>query len=221
MIVSDTGRWAPVPEWVLRTVSPRALQLYVVLSLRADRDGQSFPSRKTIATEMDCTLRTVDTARDELLAAGALSVDRREARGGHTSSVYTIRRVQSVAGGSAVDCTRGSAVDCTPGTRVSTELENVPSERSRSSAETARGEAQALTCAWWESHDPRPLMRFPAALKIVEHALTRFDASTVAGALRRVGPRITEWKLEDACRAPATNNPGLANILELRAMEHA
>lgn len=91
---SDTGAFALVPEWLLFSdLSDRAVRLYAILSRYADRDGKAWPSRRTLATKLGCSMNTVDRARAELEEAGALHVERRKSdEGDWMSSVYTVVR---------------------------------------------------------------------------------------------------------------------------------
>lgn len=72
---SDTGPFALVPEWVLDDdISDRALRLYCVLARYADRQGVSWPSRRTLASRLRCSVDSVDRAVKELVIAQALDV---------------------------------------------------------------------------------------------------------------------------------------------------
>lgn len=90
---SDTGSFSIAPTWVVDKASPRALQLYMVLGTYADRDGECFPARKTLAARMDCSLDTIDRAVKELIRMKALGVTVRP----DATSVYTLHRVAASA----------------------------------------------------------------------------------------------------------------------------
>lgn len=92
-IRADT-HFAIIPEWLLDAgVSSRAVVVYARLSRFADKDGQAWPSRSTLAGLCNCSADSVDRALQELVAAQALTIRRRHAQdGGWTSSTYLIRR---------------------------------------------------------------------------------------------------------------------------------
>lgn len=81
-------RFAIIDEWVLNLdISDRALRLYAILMRYADKDTQkAFPSRKTLAERLKCSLASVDRASMELVKAGAMSKEQRY----NNSLVYTL-----------------------------------------------------------------------------------------------------------------------------------
>lgn len=79
-------KFSVVPEWVIKAGSARAVHLWSVLQLYANKKGQCFPGRKTIARDMGCSLSTVDRAVDDLCAIGALLVEPRMAPDGDRTS---------------------------------------------------------------------------------------------------------------------------------------
>lgn len=91
---SDTGPFALVPEWVLDAdLSDRAIRLYALLSRYADADGICYPSRRALAERLRCSEDSVDRAKRELVAAGALHVEARFDEEGQRSNLYRIVRV--------------------------------------------------------------------------------------------------------------------------------
>jgi hypothetical protein len=87
-----------VPEWLLDTgISSRAVHLYVLLGRYADRNGESFPSRRTLAERLGCSVDSLDRAKAELIEVGALSVEERF-DAGQRSNLYTILRLPSRTG---------------------------------------------------------------------------------------------------------------------------
>jgi DNA-binding transcriptional MocR family regulator len=97
-----------VPEWVLDEASDRAIHLYVRLTRYANRDGQGWPSRATLAEKMRCSVDTIDRAVKELERVGALQVERRTDPDNpkrHLSSLYTLLVDK---GGSRIGETGGS-----------------------------------------------------------------------------------------------------------------
>lgn len=86
-------RYAIVPEWILDSpdVSHAGVRLYAILARYANGDGEAFPSRKTLADRMRCSLDTIDRTVAELESAGALQVaKRRRTDGGDTSNLYVL-----------------------------------------------------------------------------------------------------------------------------------
>ena len=93
--VSDVGRFAIVPTWLLTSgVSDRAVRLYACLAGQyANYDTkEAFPLRRTLATDLGCSLSSADRAIDELTQIGALLVEQRQAStGDYISNIYRIR----------------------------------------------------------------------------------------------------------------------------------
>ena len=65
------GAWAAVPEAAL-DLSSRAVRLYARLDLAADRNGVASPSRRRLATLLDCSTDSIDRALGELVAVGVI-----------------------------------------------------------------------------------------------------------------------------------------------------
>ena len=104
--IQASDYFAIIPEWLLDApISSNAVRLYAILNRYANSQGRAWPSRKTIATAMKCSTATVDRARDELVAVGALTVIQRTSDAGDpTSNLYVlhIRPVETVEGSSPV-----------------------------------------------------------------------------------------------------------------------
>jgi len=67
-----------IPEWLLYAeVNPRSVVLYGILRRYADKDGRCHPSRKRLAEKLRCTDRTITTLLQELVAVGAVTVEKR------------------------------------------------------------------------------------------------------------------------------------------------
>lgn len=101
---SDTGPFAIVPEWLLVSgASDRAVRLYGILARHADNEsGKTHPSRRTLAGWMSCSVDSVDRARSELEAMGALTAaPRRRDDGSQSSNEYRIARVRPRGVGTA------------------------------------------------------------------------------------------------------------------------
>ena len=84
--------FAIVPEWViLADVSANAVRLYALLNRFANSAGRAWPSRRTLAEMLRTSMATIDRAKDELVSAGALTVEHRTNPAGDPSSnLYTI-----------------------------------------------------------------------------------------------------------------------------------
>lgn len=91
--ITSDRRFAIVDEWVLDLpVSDRAIRLYAVLVRYADHQThKAFPSRRTLAERLRCSMKSVDRAVQELIDAGALSKKQRF----NSSLVFTIHTVSS------------------------------------------------------------------------------------------------------------------------------
>jgi hypothetical protein len=83
-------RYATVPEWILDSkISDRAVRLFGVLNRYAGENRPAWPSRKTLATRLDCSVPSIDRSMRELVELGALTVEeRRRENGSRTSSLY-------------------------------------------------------------------------------------------------------------------------------------
>ena len=90
--ISSSDYFAIVPEYVLfSSVSPNAVRLFAVLNRYANKRGQAWPSRKTMAQLMDVSVATIDRAKDELVELGALTVENRQGPNGDpTTNIYTL-----------------------------------------------------------------------------------------------------------------------------------
>lgn len=91
-VSSQMGPFSIVPEWVLdRGLSPTALKLYIVMARFADwHTGMAFPSRETLAERMGCSLKTVDRAVLEVVAADCV---KKISRGRYASALYQVFQV--------------------------------------------------------------------------------------------------------------------------------
>lgn len=80
--------FAAFPHWVLdKKLSSSAIHLYLALLSYANWETKmGRPSRQTLATLMNCSIKTVDRAKDELVANGLLTYTRRP----NNSNYYTV-----------------------------------------------------------------------------------------------------------------------------------
>lgn len=95
-VVTDTGRFAIVPEWLIRSsLSDRAIRVYAVISVVwADRsDHDCWPSRRVIAETLGVSTSKIDRSLSELRRFGAIDIEPRYDEHGQTTNLYRIRRV--------------------------------------------------------------------------------------------------------------------------------
>jgi hypothetical protein len=88
-------RFSIVPEWVLDAgLSDRAVRVYALIARYADNDTlQAFPARETLADRALCSVKSIDRAVRELVAAGALRKAHRRNGDSYQSNLYTVRRI--------------------------------------------------------------------------------------------------------------------------------
>jgi hypothetical protein len=88
-------RFSIVPEWVLDAgLSDRAIRIYALIARYADNDTlQAFPARETLADRALCSVKSVDRAIRDLVAAGALRKTHRRNGDAYQSNLYTVRRI--------------------------------------------------------------------------------------------------------------------------------
>lgn len=82
-----------IPDWVFESdISTTAIKLYLVLRKNGDNErGTSFWSRKKLGEQMRCSAATVDRAKNELVAIGAICyINRTTDVGDWTSNLYHI-----------------------------------------------------------------------------------------------------------------------------------
>lgn len=125
-IRSDTGPFAIVPEWVIDSaISDRAVRLYAILSRYADSDGFCWPSRRTLADRLRCSVDTLDRTVRELVETSILEVSARyDDAGDRTSNGYLVRRLAPApmpVGGRTAAAT-GSRTDAETGGRTAAAL---------------------------------------------------------------------------------------------------
>lgn len=138
---SSIGQYGIIPAWILDTdLSSKAVHLFSILSAKyADRNGECFPGRKTIAKDLgDVSLDTVDRTIKELVAVGALEIESRFSEGGHQSSnLYTIHFVRPPSRTDAAEGSRTDAALTIPNSnQIQEEPEETPSSELSSSVIT-------------------------------------------------------------------------------------
>jgi hypothetical protein len=210
-VYSDTGPFAIVPEWLLvADVSDRAVRLYAVLARYADQAGECWPMRRTLADRLGCSVDSVDRAVRELKKAGAVRVEpRRTAGGDQTSNTYTVVRLPRGAPAAEprpplrADAAQNESHELEPGNDSRGDPRTSPDERATVVADaegTPSQRADRLTRHWWEASNPRPLVPFIAAKKIVEKALKAgWSDERVARALPHSTP-LSAWRLESTLK---------------------
>jgi hypothetical protein len=97
------GSFFQVPNReIYRSLKPNAKVVYVAICDYADESGSCYPSRKTLATDTGISVRSVDGAIKELVAAGVIEKQERKKEGGDNfSNVYQIMMVATDEGGAA------------------------------------------------------------------------------------------------------------------------
>ncbi len=152
-MVSDIGRFAIVPEWLIFAgVSPQAIRVFALLACRyADRSGVAFPSRRRLAGDLGISTDSIDRAIKELEAAGALSIEKRTAENGKPdTNIYRLRfsmpdsRIDAAKDGrkSAAKDGRKSAAQTKPTstqTQINTPLYTPPSRGRRGASRQRTG----------------------------------------------------------------------------------
>ena len=83
-------RYAVIPEWILDAeISPYSVRLFGVLSRYVGNNEAAWPSRKLLATRMNCSIDRVDASIKELTELGALGTSKRKREdGSYTSNFY-------------------------------------------------------------------------------------------------------------------------------------
>lgn len=93
---SDIGPFTIVPHWLLEAkVSDKAIRLYVVLGRYADNGtGEAEVGRKKLAADVGVSrpvqMKRLDALKAELVAAGALRVEKRRVDGVNLTNRYTL-----------------------------------------------------------------------------------------------------------------------------------
>jgi hypothetical protein len=155
MNVSADIYWAQVPEWLIDTATPRALQIYAILCRHADKDTRdTILLRSTIATRAKCSRKTVDRAIDELVERGAVTVTHR--LDDHGDSAANNYRVHFMQQGVATQVSLPLDTDVATGGDI-----DVAHNQSQSKPEKTRGQHQNLVTAiaeWMTAGTPDPTL---------------------------------------------------------------
>lgn len=100
----ERGPFEMVPHWVLfhPELSALAVRLYLALRKHADARGDCFPSRKKLADLLGVGVPTLDRARKQLVAVGAIEIRQRRASDDRwLTSMYRVRwhpRIEMIQG---------------------------------------------------------------------------------------------------------------------------
>lgn len=89
----ERGAFEMVPHWVLfhPDVTANGIRLYLVLRSFAMGKGVAFPSRRRLAEALNVSIPTLDSAKKNLVAIGAIIVEERTSLDGDpTSNLYKI-----------------------------------------------------------------------------------------------------------------------------------
>jgi len=91
--ITADNHFAAIPYWILELgLSSSAVHLYAVLIRFSNwTSHQGYPSRARLAKCMKVSIKTVDRAKDELIAAGVLIYERRHNKSNHYT-VITAKR---------------------------------------------------------------------------------------------------------------------------------
>lgn len=98
-IVVDRGPFEMIPHWLLNAeVSSLAIRLYLVLRQHGDAQAMSYPGRRRLSELTQASVKSVDRAKDELVAVGAICYVRRHSEHGDwTSNLYHVHWESSLA----------------------------------------------------------------------------------------------------------------------------
>ncbi len=79
-------------EIYVQELPHRAKAVYMYLKDRSNKEGQCYPSIRTIAGELQLSRRTVERAIDDLVRAGLVTKEQRwRENGGRSSLLFTLK----------------------------------------------------------------------------------------------------------------------------------
>jgi len=160
-----------IPEWVLYgDISAVAVRTYATLRRYADNTtGECFPSRKTLAMKVRCSIKTLDNAIHELEEFGAIQATRRRRESGNwTSNLYVVY-TSAPAKGVAQKTTLPSAKNDPMGSVKNDPLTRAINYRNLT-AENGLIEKQLLSDI---PYKPEPFPKDPRMLRLMAKALFR------------------------------------------------
>jgi hypothetical protein len=138
-----------IPEWVLYAdITATAVRLYGTLQRYADKDsGECHPSRATLATKCNCTVKSIDRALAELIAIGAVIKKQRiSPNGDMTSNQYRVITVAGVASKLSLPSDKND-----PRGRDKNDIQTIVSMNQSHE----RPAAQAIADEWWNAYKQR------------------------------------------------------------------
>ena len=162
-----------IPEWVLYAdITATAVRLYATLQRYADKDsGECHPSRATLATKCNCTVKSIDRALAELIAIGAVTKKQRiSPNGDMTSNQYRVITNAGVASKLSLPSDKNSP---TGGDKNDTQT-IVSMNQSHE-----RPAAQSIADEWWEAYKQRTGGKTPTG-KGAWHSLMAVITSALA-----------------------------------------
>ena len=118
--------FAIIPEWVLVDASDRAIHLYARLNRYANKGGECWPSRSTLAEHLGCSVESIDRAVKELVKIGALEVTNRNDPDNPKRKLTSIYRLRMDQGGTRVGAGTPTRVGAGTPTRVGDERVPAP-----------------------------------------------------------------------------------------------
>lgn len=193
-------RFAIVPEWIIDgDVSDCAFRLYAVLLRYGQSSGQRMPSRATLARRLrKRSVDTVDRAMKELVALGAVVVERRRDGKQNLTNRYHVR---TSGPGRTAAATRDSPRPGRTGAASGTPTDAATPDRTDAAtpAETLRPDPEHVT----QEHPPPTWAEVAARCQELRTSLgqptARWSAHSVGLAMQRCQER--GWPMELAERA--------------------
>jgi DNA-binding MarR family transcriptional regulator len=92
-ILCDKGNFFLIPIDIFDyDLKPKDLAVYMVLSRYSDSNGECYPSRDTIAENINVSVDTVDSALKQLKSAGVVEVTPQFADGAQITNRYRLIR---------------------------------------------------------------------------------------------------------------------------------
>lgn len=188
-VVSDTGRFAIVPEWVeAADISDRAVRLYARLALWADRSsGETNPYHATLAKALKTSESSVKRALHELREIGAVSWVPRMVGDVQVANVYTVHRLSPAA-------RRGSTGEPRGGQEAQGGVTDEPRGVQGATGGGSTGDLQDL-----EGTTPRG--------KDLE--------TVVSDDVRRLSDLLADLMVDNGCRRPTITKSGFLDPIRL------
>lgn len=211
-LVVEAQRFAIVPEWVIDAdIGDCAFRLYAVLLRYGQSSGVRMPSRATLARRLHKrSVDTVDRAMKELVAAGAVLVERRRDGRQNLTNRYHVRTSGPgrTAAAASSACTGSSALAAASSTPAAT-----PGRTSTATpAAGSRPDPESPT----EEHLPPTVGALADRCRALRRSLglpsVRWSDSAVVAAVQRCRERswpehLVEGAVERVAADPETRSP--------------